>query len=129
MQMASLLSKAPKWSVTVHTSYDTVQRDGSKVEWNGVRTVTLSRPDKLRVESNGAAELVPWSSSTAKKITTFDESAKVYAQASHPGTVDDAVVYFVHDPWIAKDSRGLKDAGPSYRGLHQFVAPKGHTGD
>jgi hypothetical protein len=27
----------------------------------------------------------------------FDEPAKVYAQASHPGGVDDAVVYFVHD--------------------------------
>jgi len=97
MQMANFLSKAPKWSVTVHTSYDTVQRDGSKVEWNGVRTVTLSRPDKLRVESkrsDGASTLVIFN---GKEITTFDERAKVYAQAAHPGTVDDAVIYFVHD--------------------------------
>jgi len=97
MQMANFLSKTPKWSVTVHTAYDTVQRDGSKVEWNGVRTVTLSRPDRLRVESqrsDGARTLVIFD---GKEITTFDESAKVYAQESHPGTVDDAVVYFVHD--------------------------------
>lgn len=97
MQMANFLSKTPKWSVTVHTSYDTVQRDGSKVEWNGVRTVTLSRPDRLRVESersDGARTLLVFN---GKEITTFDESAKVYAQESHTGTVDDAVVYFVHD--------------------------------
>jgi hypothetical protein len=97
MQMANFLSKTPNWSVTVHTAYDTVQRDGYKVEWNGVRTVTLSRPDRLRVESqrsDGARTLVVFN---GKEITTFDESAKVYAQESHPGTVDDAVVYFVHD--------------------------------
>jgi hypothetical protein len=97
MQMANFLSKTPKWRVNVHTSYDTVQRDGSKVEWNGVRTVTLSRPDRLRVEnerSDGARTLVVFN---GKDITTFDESAKVYAQESHPGTVDEAVFYFVHD--------------------------------
>src|SRR5215469_10717618 len=97
MQMANFLARTPRWSVTVHTSYDAVQRDGSKVEWNGVRTVTLSRPDRLRVESqrsDGARTLVVFN---GKEITTFDETSKVYAKESHPGTVDDAVVYFVRD--------------------------------
>jgi hypothetical protein len=51
----------------------------------------------LRVESersDGAHSLVLFN---GKAITTFDESANVYAQEMHPGTVDDAVVYFVHD--------------------------------
>jgi hypothetical protein len=97
MRMANSLSKAPNWSVTVHSAYDAVQPNGSKVEWNEVRTVTLSRPDRLRVEgerSDGARTLVVFN---GKEITTFDESAKVYAQAPRPGSVDDAVVYFVHD--------------------------------
>jgi len=93
MKMADFLSKAPNWSVTVHSAYDAVQPNGSKVEWNEVRTVTLSRPDRLRVEgerSDGARTLVIFN---GKEITTFDESAKVYAQAPHPGSVNDAVVY------------------------------------
>ena len=97
MRMADFLSKAPNWSVTVHTAYDALQPEGYKVEWNEVRTVTLSRPDRLRVESqrsDGARSLVVFD---GKKITTFDESAQVYAQAPRPGSVDDAVVYFVRD--------------------------------
>ena len=97
MRMADFVSKAPKWSVTLHTGYDVVQPDGYKVEWNDVRKVTLVRPDRLRVESersDGTRTLLTFE---GKGITTFDESAKVYAQASHPGSVDDAVVYFVRD--------------------------------
>src|SRR5215467_1785366 len=97
MRMATFLSKSPAWSVTVHTAYDAVQPDGYKVEWNEIRTVTLNRPDRLRVESersDGARSLVLFD---GKEITTFDESARVYARALHPGSVDDAVVYFVHN--------------------------------
>jgi hypothetical protein len=97
MRMADHLAKSPAWSVTVHTAYDAVQPDGFKVEWNEMRTVTLKRPDRLRVESersDGARSLVLFD---GKTITSFDESARVYAQQPHPGSVDDAVVYFVHD--------------------------------
>jgi hypothetical protein len=97
MRMADYLAKSPAWSVTVHTAYDTVQPDGYKVEWNDMRKVTLRRPDRLRVESqrsDGARSLVVFD---GKTITCFDESARVYAQTPHPGTLDDAVVYFVHD--------------------------------
>ena len=97
MRMATFLSKSPAWSVTVHTAYDAVQPDGFKVEWNETRTVTLSRPDRLRIEgerSDGARSLVVFD---GKEITTFDETAHVYAQESLPGTVDQAVIHFVHD--------------------------------
>jgi hypothetical protein len=97
MRMADFLSKAPAWSVTLHTAYDTVQPDGFKVEWNEIRGVTLIRPDRLRVEgerSDGARTLVLFN---GKEITTYDESAHVYAQEPHPGTLDDAVVYFVNN--------------------------------
>ena len=97
MRMADYLAKSPAWSVTVRTAYDAVQPDGFKVEWNDTRTVTLKRPDRLRVESvrsDGARSLVLFD---GKTITSFDESARVYAQEPHPGSVNDAVVFFVRD--------------------------------
>jgi hypothetical protein len=97
MRMADFLAKSPRMSVTVHGSYDAVQAEGDKVEWNDVREVTLSRPDKLRINtqrSDGARSLLVFDGT---QITIFDESSKAYAQASHPGSVDDAVVYFVRD--------------------------------
>jgi hypothetical protein len=97
MRMADFLSKSPRMSVTVHSSYDALQGEGDKVEWNDIREVTLSRPDRLRINtqrSDGARSLLVFD---GKEITTFDESSKTYAQASHPGSVDDAVIYFVRD--------------------------------
>jgi hypothetical protein len=96
-RMADFLSKTPRMSLTVHASYDALQPEGDKVEWNDVRRVTLSRPDRLRIDtqrSDGARSLLVFD---GKEITTFDESSRAYAQASHPGSVDDAVVYFVRD--------------------------------
>jgi hypothetical protein len=97
MRMADFLSKSSRMSVTVHSSYDAIQGEGDKVEWNDIREVTLSRPDRLRINtqrSDGARSLLVFD---GKQITTFDESSRTYAQASHPGSVDDAVIYFVRD--------------------------------
>ena len=61
LRMAELLGKTPRLSVTVHGAYDVVQASGQKIEWNEVRTLTLNRPDRLRMEaekSNGARSLV-----------------------------------------------------------------------
>lgn len=97
MRMADFLSKAPHLSVTAHSAYDALQPEGDKVEWNDLRMVTLSRPYRLRIDtqrSDGDRSLLVFD---GKEITTFDDSARTYAQASHPGSVDDAVVYFVRD--------------------------------
>ena len=97
IRMAEFLAKSPNWCVTVHSSYDALQPDGYKVEWNDVNKVTLSRPDRLRVEterSDGAHKLVVFD---GKQVTIFDESAKVYAQEATPGNLDAAVVHFVRD--------------------------------
>jgi hypothetical protein len=97
MKMAESLAKSPNWCVTVHSSYDAVQSDGYKVEWNDVRKVALSRPDRLRIESersDGAHSLVIFN---GKDVTTFDESANVFAQTPLPGNLDEAVIYFVRD--------------------------------
>jgi hypothetical protein len=95
--MGELLAKTQRMSVTVRAAYDSVQKSGQKVEWNEVRTLTLSRPDRLRMEaekSNGSRSLVVFD---GKGISTFDEAAHVYAQVPQPGGVDETLVYFVRD--------------------------------
>jgi hypothetical protein len=96
-RMAEFLAKTPQMSMTVHADYDSVQQNGSKVEWNEIRKVTLSRPDRLRVDSersDGGRSLILFD---GKNITTFDESSNVYAQTPQPGGIDKAVIHFVHD--------------------------------
>ena len=95
--MFEFLAMAKHFSVTAKGSYDAVQASGQKIEWNEVRTITISRPDRLRMEgerSNGARSLVVFD---GKEISTFDESGQVYAQAPQPGGVDESLVYFVRD--------------------------------
>jgi len=96
-KMATLLGSTPRLSVTAHASYDAVQPSGQKIEWHEVRTLTLSRPNRLRMEaekSNGARSLVVFD---GKDISTFDEAGRTYAQAAQPGGVDETLVYFVRD--------------------------------
>jgi hypothetical protein len=97
LRMAELLGKTQRLSVTVHAAYDAVQASGQKIEWNEVRTLTLSRPDRLRMEaekSNGGRSLVVFD---GKEISTYDEAGRVYAQAPQPGGIDETLVYFVRD--------------------------------
>jgi hypothetical protein len=79
MRMAEFLSKAQHMSVTVHGAYDALQPEGDKVEWNEVRTVTLSRPDRLRIDSersDGAHSLVLFDGRTARLLNAFGESTQ-----------------------------------------------------
>jgi hypothetical protein len=97
LRMGDLLGKTQRLKVTVHASYDVVQASGQKLEWNEVRSLALSRPDRLRMEaekSNGARSLVVFD---GKGISTYDEAGRVFAQAPQNGGVDETLVYFVRD--------------------------------
>jgi len=48
--MAEFLAGTQSFSVSVRGDYDAVQTSGQKIEFGEIRTVTLSRPDRLRVE-------------------------------------------------------------------------------
>src|SRR5438034_9029323 len=77
--MGEFLGKTQQLSVTVRAAYDTVQASGQKVEWNEVRTLTLSRPDRLRVESersNGTRSVVVLD---GQAIRTVDAAGRVCA--------------------------------------------------
>jgi hypothetical protein len=97
LRMAEFLARTPRFSVNVQDSYDVLQGSGQKVEFSETRTITVSRPNQLRVEvvqSDGDKHLVLYD---GKDITVFSPSQNVYAQASKPGGIDEAVRYFLKD--------------------------------
>ncbi|MDQ3774158.1 MAG: DUF2092 domain-containing protein [Pseudomonadota bacterium] len=97
MGMAELLSRTQRFSVNVRSSYDAVQPSGQKIEFGDSRTLTVSRPDRMRVEaerSDGHKQLVLFD---GKAITVFSSPRNVYASISRPGNLDEAIAYFMRD--------------------------------
>jgi hypothetical protein len=97
MGMAEFLAKTPAFTVGVRDSYDTYQKSGQKIEFDETRMITVVRPDRVRVdveESNGDKSVFTFD---GKDLTMWSPSHNVYAQTSKPGSIDDAVVYFVRD--------------------------------
>ena len=97
MRSADFLGGTQRFSVSVRAGYDAVQKSGQKIEYNEMRKVTLSRPDRLRVEgerSDGAKKLTVFN---GKEIVLIDAARNVYATAPQPGGLDDTIVHFVKD--------------------------------
>lgn len=97
MKMAQFLAAAPRFRVELQARYDSVQASGQKIEFNENRSVTLSRPDRLRIEGtrgDGGRLLTVFS---GKEVVVLDYANKVYARTPQPGPLDDTIVYFVRD--------------------------------
>jgi len=95
--MARHLAGLQAFTVNSRSGYDVVQASGQKIEFGESRSLTMARPDRLRVEevaSDGARDLALFD---GKTVTVMNADANVYAQAPQPGSVDDALVYFVRD--------------------------------
>ena len=95
--MANFLAKAPRLSVTVDSAYDVVQDSGEKIEFGEVRTITLRRPDRVRIDTtrrDGARRGLTFD---GKQIAAFDLDKKVYATVSKPGTTDAAFDFIKDD--------------------------------
>ncbi len=95
--MAQYLAGLKSFTVSFRSGYDIVQATGQKIEFGESRTVTMARPDRLRVEevtSDGKRDLALFD---GKILTVMNADSNVYAQAPQPGSVDDALVYFVRD--------------------------------
>jgi hypothetical protein len=97
MKMAEFIAKAPTFSVTLNSNYDSIQEDGQYIEFGEKRNILLQRPDRMRVEtqrSDGERGLLLFN---GKEITAFKANDNVYARVEKPGSVDDALVYLVRD--------------------------------
>ena len=96
-RMAVFLSQVQRFSVTIDMGFDAVQDDGQKIEFGETRKVLVDRPDRLRVEEtkrNGATSEIIFDGNT---IMIYYPMDNVYALANRPGTIDNAVSYFVND--------------------------------
>ena len=96
-RMAELLSQAPRFSVTLDIGFDAVQDSGQKIEFGETRQIVLRRPDRLRVDAtkrDGAKSTLFFD---GKNLTVVHPQENLYATVARPGSVDEAVRYFVED--------------------------------
>ena len=94
-RMAALLSQAQRFSVTVDIGFDAVQDSGQKIEFGETRQIVLRRPDRLRIDAtkrDGAKSTLLFD---GKDITVVHPQENVYATVARPGSVDEAIAYFV----------------------------------
>jgi len=95
--MAEYMAGLQSFTCTFRAGYDVVQSSGQKIEFGETRRITMARPNRLRVEevaSDGVRDLALFD---GRNMTAMNAVAKVFAQAPQPGSVDDALVYFVRD--------------------------------
>ena len=97
LRMADYLAKAQSFSVTMDVSYDVVQPSGQKIEFDETRKVTLSRPDKLRIdgmEADGDEHQVRFD---GQDIVLYSPKEKVFGKLTRPGSVDETLYYIVNE--------------------------------
>jgi hypothetical protein len=96
-RMTEFLSTANRFSVTVDSGFDAMQESGKKIEFGETREIVLRRPDRFRVDEvkrNGSTRQLFFD---GENISVFHAKGKVYASVVNPGSIDDALDYFVHD--------------------------------
>jgi hypothetical protein len=96
-RMADFLSQAQRFSVVVDTGFDVVQESGQKIEFGETRKVVVRRPDQARIDittrDGGTSGFI----FDGKEIAVFNTREHVYATAAKPGTLDEAIDYFMND--------------------------------
>jgi hypothetical protein len=96
-RMTDFLSQTQRFGVTMDIGFDVVQDNGQKIEFGETRNILLSRPDLLRIDTTKRdgqkSELI----FDGKEITLYYAKENVYATEPKPGTVDQAIAYFVND--------------------------------
>lgn len=94
--MVQAFADAKALGVRVDEEYDAYQSDGTTLSFGKTSTLTMRRPDRLRIETtvrNGAHRI---STFDGKQLTVFDSVNNVFAHVDHPGDID-SVVDFLRD--------------------------------
>ena len=89
--MAYYLASANLFSFHAEYSYDVVQDSGAKVEFGATRHTLVSRPNKLRVDSQRRDGLKSVVIFDGKNIWAYAPELNVYAQADQPGDLDESI--------------------------------------
>lgn len=96
-RMTEFLTQAQRFSVTADTGFDVVQDSGQKIEFGETRQIVLRRPDRLRIDATKRDGSKSGMVFDGKDIAVFNTKENVYATVASPGTVDDAIAYFLTD--------------------------------
>ena len=96
-RMADVLSKAQRLSVTAEISFDVVQDSGEKLEFGETRQIVVRRPDRARIDITKRDGATSGFVFDGQAIAVFNAKENVYATAARPGTLDEAIDYFIHD--------------------------------
>jgi hypothetical protein len=97
MRMADYIARAPAFSVSMITSYDSVQASGQKIEFGERRKLVLGRPDHLRAEAEHSDGSRTAAVFTGSQLVLIDATNKVYATERQPGGLDESILYVVSD--------------------------------
>lgn len=97
LRMAEFLAKAQRFSATVDIGFDVVQDSGQKIEFGETRKIVIRRPDHARIDTTKRDGTVSGFVFDGKEIAAFNVQDKVYATVAKPGTLDEAMDYFIND--------------------------------
>jgi hypothetical protein len=95
-RMATVLSQAKQFSFTADVGFDVVQDSGQKIEFGETRKIVVRRPDHARVDVTKRDGSSSGFVFDGKQIAVFNVQDKVYATAAKPGTLDEAIAYFIN---------------------------------
>jgi hypothetical protein len=96
-RMADYLSQAQRLSVTADIGFGVVQDSGKKIEFGETRKIVVRRPDHARIDITKRDGAISGFIFDGKEITFFNTRENVYATAAKPGTLDEAIDYFIND--------------------------------
>jgi hypothetical protein len=96
-RMADFLSQAQRFSVTAEIGFDVVQESGEKLEFGETRQFVIRRPDRARIDITKRDGATSGFIFDGQVIAVFNAKENVYATAARPGTLDEAVDYFIND--------------------------------
>jgi hypothetical protein len=88
---SSFLNEQKHFGFEADESYDTLQKNGMMIEFGSARSITVRRPDRLRievVERGGDRELTIFD---GKTLSTFFEDEGAYIQLERSGSLDEII--------------------------------------
>jgi hypothetical protein len=96
-RMADFLSQAQHFSVTAEIGFDVVQASGEKLEFGETRQFLIRRPDRARIDITKRDGAISGFRFDGQEIAVFNDKERVYATVAKPGTLDQAIAYFIND--------------------------------
>jgi hypothetical protein len=86
-EACSCLSNLKQFGIKVEETFDEMSSSGQKIQLSNHRTVLVSRPNRIKAESEGDTAK-RYFYYDGKTITLFDPEAKLYAASKAPAAID-----------------------------------------